>query len=169
MTSVSETRHRDLSTGSAKVPGLAPVVPLPQSLSPSSRDAQTTVALGRTNVLVLATTEREVRGVARSIAQAALEALAGIRPVQQLSRSLSPACFTSLQHRVLLIRTHTAKSNQPLRLHRNPSVRSVRVCAITPDVCEAALVVAEELRSRAVAMRLERHNGPWRVTALEIG
>ncbi|BAS17199.1 hypothetical protein AHiyo8_55020 [Arthrobacter sp. Hiyo8] len=48
-------------------------------------------------------------------------------------------------------------------------VRSVRVCAVNDGVYEASLVVSEELRSRAVAMRLEGINGTWRVTALEIG
>jgi hypothetical protein len=36
-------------------------------------------------------------------------------------------------------------------------------------VYEASLVVSEELRSRAVAMRLEGGYGAWKVTALEIG
>jgi hypothetical protein len=48
-------------------------------------------------------------------------------------------------------------------------VRSVHVCAVTDGVYEASLVVSEELRSRAVAMRLEGSNGAWTVTALEIG
>ncbi|MGO4436087.1 Rv3235 family protein, partial [Paenarthrobacter sp. RAF9] len=40
----------------------------------------------------------DVRLVARSIAQAALEVLAGTRPLQQLSRSLDAECYLSLQH-----------------------------------------------------------------------
>lgn len=120
--------------------------------------------------LALASAEREAKAVARSIAQAAVEVLAGSRPIQQLSRWLSPRCFTALQHRATLTRAHAARNKlHGLRLHRNPQVRSVRACAVSLDICEASLVVAEELRSRAVAMRLERTNRVWRVTALEIG
>jgi hypothetical protein len=54
-------------------------------------------------------------------------------------------------------------------LHRNASVRSVRACGVTPDVYEASAVVMDELRVRAVAVRLERSKNVWRVTALEIG
>lgn len=112
----------------------------------------------------------EMRTLARSIAQAAVEVLAGTRPAQQLSRSLDPRCLTALQHRAALTRAHAARAQAGRsRLHRNPVVRSVRVCAVKEGVYEASLVVSEELRSRAVAMRLEGSNGVWKVTALEIG
>ncbi|MCD4849281.1 Rv3235 family protein [Arthrobacter sp. AK01] len=111
----------------------------------------------------------DVRLVARSIAQAALEVLAGTRPVSQLSRSLDPECYLSLQHRAALTRKHAARIRANLRPHRSPMVRSVRVCSISAIICEASIVVAEEQRCRAIAMRLERFDGIWRVTALEIG
>ncbi|KUM41664.1 hypothetical protein AR689_21820 [Arthrobacter sp. EpRS71] len=111
----------------------------------------------------------DVRLVARSIAQAALEVLAGTRPVHQLSRSLDAACYLSLQHRAALTRKHAARSRGTAQPHRSPMVRSVRVCSISESICEASIVVAEEHRCRAVAMRLERLDGVWQVTALEIG
>ncbi|WP_235036358.1 Rv3235 family protein [Arthrobacter sp. 18067] len=111
----------------------------------------------------------DVRLVARTIAQAALEVLAGTRPVSQLSRSLDPECYVSLQHRAALTRKHAARIRGNSRPHRSPMVRSVRVCSISATICEASIVVAEEQRCRAVAMRLERFDGVWRVTALEIG
>ncbi|MFF2297441.1 Rv3235 family protein [Arthrobacter sp. NPDC058127] len=112
----------------------------------------------------------EIRALARSIAQAAMEVLAGTRPVQQLSRTLDPGCLSALQHRAALTRAHAASTQGgQSRLHRSPMVRSVHVCAVKDGVYEASLVVSEELRSRAVAMRLEGSNGTWRVTALEIG
>ncbi|MEJ1113870.1 Rv3235 family protein [Paenarthrobacter sp. CCNWLY172] len=111
----------------------------------------------------------DVRLVARSIAQAALEVLAGTRAVSQLSRSLDPDCYVALQHRAALTRKHAARVRGNLQPHRSPMVRSVRACSISEDICEASIVVAEELRCRAVAMRLERLDGVWRVTALEIG
>ncbi len=111
----------------------------------------------------------DVRLVARSIAQAALEVLAGTRALSQLSRSLDPDCYVALQHRAALTRKHAAKVRGNLQPHRSPMVRSVRTCSISEDICEASIVVSEELRCRAVAMRLERLDGVWRVTALEIG
>nr|WP_254779677.1 MULTISPECIES: Rv3235 family protein [unclassified Arthrobacter] len=111
----------------------------------------------------------DVRLVARSIAQAALEVLAGTRPVSQLSRSLDPECYLSLQHRAVLTRKHAARLRGNSQPHRSPMVRSVRACSISETICEASIVVAEEQRYRAVAMRLERFDGVWQVTALEIG
>lgn len=111
-----------------------------------------------------------IHAIARSLAQAAIEVLAGTRPALQLSRSLDQHCLSSLQHRAALTRAHAARSrNGQQRLHRSPVVRSVHACAITENIYETSLVVAEEGRSRAVAMRLERTNEAWKVTALEIG
>lgn len=113
---------------------------------------------------------REICTICRSTVQAAVEVLAGTRPVQQLARRLDPRCLASLQHRVALTR-RVASGNSPTagRLHRNPTVRSVRACRISEDVYEASAVVVDELRVRAVALRLERSKLAWRVTALEIG
>lgn len=111
----------------------------------------------------------DVRLVARSIAQAAVEVLAGTRSILQLSRSLDPQCFLALQHRAALTREHAARTRGSLQVHRSPMVRSVRACPISDSIYEVSIVVSEELRSRAIAMRLERCEGTWQVTALEIG
>lgn len=113
---------------------------------------------------------RDVCAIARSTVQAAIEVLAGTRPAQQLARRLDQRCLTALQHRAALTRrVPSGASPTAGRLHRNPSVRSVRACRISEDVYEASAVVVEELRVRAVALRLERNNLIWRVTVLEIG
>ncbi|MDI2035036.1 hypothetical protein PJL15_02161 [Paenarthrobacter nitroguajacolicus] len=113
--------------------------------------------------------DTDIRLVARSIAQAALEVLAGTRPLIQLSRSLNPECYLALQHRAVLTRKHAARSKGNPQPHLSPMVRSVRACSISESICEASIVVAEEGRCRAIAMRLERADGIWQVTALEIG
>ncbi|MDI2019577.1 hypothetical protein PJL18_00068 [Paenarthrobacter nicotinovorans] len=113
--------------------------------------------------------DTDIRLVARSIAQAALEVLAGTRPLVQLSRSLDSECYLALQHRAALTRKHAARSKGSPQPHLSPMVRSVRACSISESICEASIVVAEEGRCRAVAMRLERTDGLWQVTALEIG
>ncbi|SDL88948.1 hypothetical protein SAMN04487916_11712 [Arthrobacter sp. ov407] len=112
----------------------------------------------------------EICTISRNTVQAAIEVLAGTRPAQQLSRRLDPRCLAALQHRAALTR-RVASGSSPTagRLHRNPSVRSVRACRVSDDVYEASAVVVEESRVRAVALRLERGTSAWRVTVLEIG
>jgi hypothetical protein len=113
---------------------------------------------------------QEVCAITRSTVQAAIEVLAGTRPVNQLARRLDQRCLTALQHRAFLTRREAVRAPRKLGgLHRNPAVRSVRACEVTPDIYEASAVVIDELRARAVAVRLERSKQIWRVTALDIG
>lgn len=113
---------------------------------------------------------QEVCAITRSTVQAAIEVLAGTRPINQLARRLDQRCLTALQHRAFLTRREAVRAPRKLGgLHRNPAVRSVRACEVTPDIYEASAVVIDELRARAVAVRLERSKQIWRVTALEIG
>lgn len=113
---------------------------------------------------------REICAITRATVQAAIEVLAGTRPIHQLARRLDQRCLTVLQHRAALTRRVAARAPRKMGLlHRNASVRSVHACVVTPDVYEASAVVADELRVRAVAVRLERSKNVWRVTALEIG
>lgn len=117
---------------------------------------------------------REICAISRSTVQAAVEVLAGTRPAQQLARRLDPRCLAALQHRAALTRAALARaasghSPEAARLHRNPSVRSVRACQVSADVYEASAVVVDELRVRAVALRFERCRLAWRITVLEIG
>ncbi|HSL35364.1 MAG TPA: Rv3235 family protein [Arthrobacter sp.] len=114
--------------------------------------------------------DREICAICRSTVQAAIEVLAGTRPAQQLARRLDERCLAALQHRAALTRRVPCGASPTAgRLHRNPSVRSVRACRVSADVYEASAVVVEELRVRAVALRLERSRLAWRVTVLEIG
>jgi hypothetical protein len=55
------------------------------------------------------------------------------------------------------------------RQGRTPVLRSTRTCPVEPGAVEAAAVVDDGRRVRAVAVRLEPHRGAWRATALEIG
>jgi len=55
------------------------------------------------------------------------------------------------------------------RLHKNSVVRSVRLCEAAPGIYEASAVVVDDVRARAVAVRLEQSKELWRVTELVIG
>jgi hypothetical protein len=113
----------------------------------------------------------EVRAITRGTVQAAMEVLAGIRPIHQLARRLDPRCLGNLQHRASLIRRELTRTGNPAlaRLHRNSTVRSVRVCEVAEGIYEASAVVVDDVRARAVAIRLERSKHVWRVTELVIG
>ena len=113
----------------------------------------------------------EVTAITRGTVQASMEVLAGVRPIHQLARRLDPRCLASLQHRAALIRReHTRTGNPALaRLHRNSSVRSVRVCEVAEGIYEASAVVVDDVRARAVAVRLERSKQVWRIVELIIG
>jgi len=113
----------------------------------------------------------EVRAITRGTVQASMEVLAGIRPIHQLARRLDPQCLASLQHRAALIRRELTRTGNPAlaRLHRNSTVRSVRVCEVDDGVYEACAVVVDDVRARAVAVRLERSKQVWRIVELVIG
>lgn len=113
----------------------------------------------------------EVRAITRGTVQAAMEVLAGIRPIHQLARRLDPRCLAALQHRAALIRRELTRTGNPAlaRLHRNSLVRSVRVCEVAEGIYEASAVVVDDVRARAVAVRLERSKQVWRIVELVIG
>ena len=103
--------------------------------------------------------------VARAVALASLEVLAGRRSVAQLARWLTPGVYESLQVRAGLTQRVLGTSGGT----RPPVIRRTRACRVDSHVLEATMVADDGVRVRAVALRLEGHRGAWRVTALEIG
>ncbi|MEZ0449601.1 Rv3235 family protein [Cellulomonas sp. ICMP 17802] len=103
--------------------------------------------------------------VARTIALAALEVLAGRRSPAQLARWLTPGVYDSLQVRAGLTQRVLGEGG----VARPPVIRRARACRVGTHVLEASVVADDGARVRAVAVRLEGHRGSWRVTALEIG
>lgn len=103
--------------------------------------------------------------VARAVALASLEVLAGRRSVAQLARWLTPGVYESLQVRAGLTQRVLGTTGEG----RPPAIRRSRACRVDSHVLEASLVADDGVRVRAVALRLEGHRGSWRVTALEIG
>ncbi|MHA7278919.1 Rv3235 family protein [Arthrobacter sp. MDT2-2] len=117
---------------------------------------------------------QRISGIARSVAQGALEVLGGSRPLQQMARWLDPENYERLQLRANLVRcigtARSAGRGDPRpSADRHIVVRSARVCPISPGVYEASVVTFDQKRVRAVALRIEQRRGAWRVTALEIG
>lgn len=97
------------------------------------------------------------------LSQAAVEIVAGHRPVRQLLRWTTAAVYATLCEEA----GHASAKRVPARQHR-AVVRSVRVCVPAPGVAEASALVAERDRAWAMALRLEALDGRWRCTALGI-
>lgn len=114
------------------------------------------------------------------VALAAVEVLAGTRPLAQLARWVTPEVYDALARRAALTAPRT-RVLDPLAAPadlvrggdapqvRRPSVRRVRACAVGPHSLEASVVVAHADRVRAVAVRLTRSTGRWRASALVVG
>ncbi|WNB86377.1 Rv3235 family protein [Cellulomonas sp. ATA003] len=99
-----------------------------------------------------------------AMVQAAVEGLRGARPLAQLVRWVTPEVYEHLALRAELV-LHSGMPTTPGRA----GIRRIRVCRIGDGAAEAAVVVDDGPRVRAVAVRLEAHRGRWRATALEIG
>ncbi len=104
------------------------------------------------------------RSVSCSIAQAAAEVLAGIRPAAQLTRWVTPEVYATIANRAAIIVRQRGRGAAP-----RVTVRRVRVCRLSQLVAEATVVLDDGDRVRAAAIRLESHRGYWRATVLEIG
>lgn len=100
-----------------------------------------------------------------SLVLAAVEVLAGTRPLAQLARWVTPEVYEALNTRATL----SLRVLGTTTTTRRPQVRRVRLCRIGDHAAEAGVVVDDGRRVRAVAVRLESWRGAWRAAALEIG
>ena len=105
---------------------------------------------------------------AARITHAMLEVMTGIRPAPQVLRWTSPEVYAVLARRNALVARRVAEGRAP-RTRPRISVLRMRVCEPADGVAEAAVVVRDGSRVRAVAIRLVGQDGKWRVSALQIG
>jgi hypothetical protein len=90
----------------------------------------------------------------------ALETLYGQRALSQLLRWTSHDVYAALAARTTRRRTSAAAPT--------PSVRTLRICDVRPLVFEAAVVIQEGSRARALALRFEMRDKRWLCTALDV-
>lgn len=177
MSPLSHVRPASGAIELARVSGAPRPVPASAAVSAAREQTATVLPLARPPAPAPSPVPEvppEVEAVARRVARGALEVLGGTRPLQQMSRLLDARSYERLQLRSNLIRSiHEshggAATGNALRLHRNVIIRSVRICPITPNIFEGSVVAAEQKRARAIALRIERLRGQWRVTELQIG
>jgi len=109
----------------------------------------------------------EVRAWAGRFAQYVVEVVGGDRPVSQLLRCTSTRVYQELSRRAeILGRTTPATAR---RQTVRPQVRTVHVYQPTSQAAEVCVTVRHGERCRALAARLERRDGRWTCTALQIG
>ncbi|WP_431220486.1 Rv3235 family protein [Leifsonia xyli] len=102
-----------------------------------------------------------------NLARCVIEVLAGARPLDQLGRWVSDSVYVHLLRRTMLgVRARAVTAENPLR----PRMRigEPRLSHPSEDVVEAVVLVHQSGRSRAVAIRLERHRARWRATAINV-
>jgi hypothetical protein len=103
------------------------------------------------------------------MAQAAVEVLAGTRPVAQLRRWTSDEVYEALRRQSGTARVREPRPDRRRQPARTAPVlvRAVRVCEATDGVVEACAVIDDGRRARALVLRLEGSDGRWRCTRLE--
>ena len=121
-----------------------------------------------------------------SLVLAAVEALAGTRPLVQLARWVTPQVMEALA-----AATAAAATGAPASGARAPgvpapggaagggaarggpggraTVRRTHLTRVSPSAAEASVVLHDGTRVRGAAVRLEVHRGRWRATVLQIG
>lgn len=109
---------------------------------------------------------RQITAISRVVCQAVAEVLAGLRPVQQLSRWLAPEVHDKVRQRGELMARHRSDSTVQAGPLAFGAIRSTRLRA---GVWEVSVVFSDEQRVRACALRLQAHRRRWRVTAMELG
>lgn len=117
---------------------------------------------------------RRVHAICASMGVSIIEAITGQRPVRQLMRWCEPEIIRKLHQRSLLEGTGSAPPNRTMvqhRPYRTPEIRPRRVRAIhvATEEYEATVIIEQAGRCRALALRLHRPRGQWRIVSLEIG
>jgi hypothetical protein len=102
-----------------------------------------------------------------AVVRAAVEVLRGERPAAHLARWVTPQVRDQLAERARIGLAHDGP--RPTEHHRPVQVRRVRLVRLGEDVAEATVVLDDEGRVRAAAVRLEARRGAWRVAVLEMG
>lgn len=106
---------------------------------------------------------------AHRLGLAAAEALVGLRPPTQLVRWTTPEVYAVVARRALTVARRQLTGVQPNVRRPRILVRRVHICIPAEGVAEAAVVLQDGARVRAMALRLVGADGRWRIAALHIG
>ncbi|NDH64784.1 MAG: 3-hydroxyacyl-CoA dehydrogenase [Microbacteriaceae bacterium] len=103
----------------------------------------------------------------RFLAPAVVEVLAGVRTVEQLSPMLSESIYLKLRDRAARAARNRSESNGEIQ-RPNFVVSNLHQESHRPGVIQSVVLLTSNLRTRAVAIRLESRNRRWLATAVSI-
>lgn len=157
--SVAEFDLTPVAYGHAAVPGtLTPVLPMGSGGGDvgrgSSLDLEDTADLSPSTLCA-------------ALARCVIEILAGARSLDQVARWVTDAVYVNLLRRNALAqraRQDSADSAPRPRVH----IGDPKLSSPAKDVIESVVMVHQPARSRAVAIRLERHRSRWRASAINV-
>lgn len=109
----------------------------------------------------------DARLLCAKLALCVIEILAGARPLDQLGRWVSDSVFIQLLRRTVIAARSRAVTGDEVK---RPRVRvgEPLLNRLGDSVVEAVVMIHQPSRSRAVALRLERHRMRWRATAITV-
>jgi len=171
----------DPRTPASAAPVRRPLLLLPPALEPPPSEAEVALATLTTLAVTSTPTDRpwplpdgppapelpDPDRLCGAVALAALEAIAGVRPVGQLARWVSPAVLEAVVASLAPARRQPASARSVPA--RRATVRRTLVLRLSSTVAEGSVVLHDGTRFRAAALRLEVHRDRWRVTVLQIG
>lgn len=108
------------------------------------------------------------RPVAASLGLAIAEILAGVRSPVQVVRWTTPEVYAVLVRRAATVARRSARVGGRAAPRPRLRVLRVRVCCPADGVAEAAIVLEDGPRVRAMALRLTGVDGRWRVEVLQV-
>jgi len=103
----------------------------------------------------------------RFLAPAVVEVLAGVRTVEQLSPMLSETIYLKLRDRAARAARSRSEANSVVT-RPNFVVSNLHQESHRPGVIQSVVLLSSNLRTRAVAIRLESRNRRWLATAVSI-
>jgi hypothetical protein len=101
------------------------------------------------------------------LALCVIEILAGARPLDQLGRWVSDSVYVQLLRRTVIASRSREVTGDDAR---RPRVRvgEPMINHLGETIVDAVVMIHQPARSRAVALRLERHRNRWRATAISV-
>lgn len=165
MSTVIQTPHRDTSGAATAGSSALELTPCLEPPRPQARPGRPGCDL----TPVTPALRRELEQWVERYVQAAVEIVAGDRPVAQLLRWTRADVHHDLARRALLVARAGRREpgrGRPRGVTRH-QVHGVRLSFCSTRAVEAAVHLRHGDRSKAVAARFEVHRGRWICTALE--
>ncbi|MGV3016931.1 Rv3235 family protein [Rothia sp. 88186D007BW] len=119
--------------------------------------------------------EQAVEQLGVRIGTAAIEVFMGRRPQHHLAPWMTIGCYRTLEKQLEQAKAairyrqlHYPQAMYPQKPSAQIRPRRIIVQKAAPTAYEMSLLVTDEIRTRAIALRAERKRGNWKIVALAI-